>query len=158
MASTMRSTPFTTLRYPHGLPGTRSWRRYSYTGDVALLHSCDIDLMPPPDGPYERAEVNRKTKIYLASSLLVVFTPVGMNNVFLSQGERGAPRETSDDWVEANRAFADSASLRERTCHTGRRFMERQCGIPAIGSSPLASFSSVINRPGASPRVDAVAC
>jgi glycosyltransferase involved in cell wall biosynthesis len=110
---------------------------------VALFQSSDIGLMPLPDGPYERAKENYKTKIYLASGLPVVASPVGMNNSFLTHGERGMLAATSDDWVAAISAFAKSASLREQNGLAGRNFMVQKYGIPVIANSMLAFFQSL---------------
>lgn len=134
------------------------WLPFSHAGEVALFHSSDIGLMPLPDGPYELAKENYKTKIYLASGLPVVASPVGMNNVFLSHGERGMLAATSDDWVEAIRAFAKCASLREQSGRTGRKFIVRKYGIPVIGSQLLAFFKSILETRAARPRINAVAC
>lgn len=134
------------------------WLPFSHAGEVALFHSSDIGLMPLPDGPYERAKENYKTKIYLVSGLPVVASAVGMNNAFVSHGERGMLASTSDGWIEAIRAFAESASLREQSGRAGREFIVQKYGIPIIGSSLLTLFKSVLNRPAPSPQINAVAC
>lgn len=134
------------------------WLPFSHAGEVALFHSSDIGLMPLPDGPYERAKENYKTKIYLASGLPVVASPIGMNNVFLSHGERGMLAATVDEWVEAIRAFAESASLREQSGRAGRDFMERRYGIPVIGKTLLSFFQSMVGEPAPAPLNHAVAC
>jgi glycosyltransferase involved in cell wall biosynthesis len=119
------------------------WLPFSHADEVALFQSSDIGLMPLPDGPYERAKENYKTKIYLASGLPVVASPVGMNNSFLTHGERGMLAATSDDWVAAISAFAKSASLREQNGLAGRNFMVQKYGIPVIANSMLAFFQSL---------------
>jgi glycosyltransferase involved in cell wall biosynthesis len=134
------------------------WLPFSHAGEVALFQSSDIGLMPLPDGPYERAKENYKTKIYLASGLPVVASPVGMNNVFVYHGERGMLASTSDGWIEAIRTFAESASLREQSGRAGREFMVRKYGIPVIGSTLLSFFKSILNKPASSPQINAVAC
>lgn len=134
------------------------WLPFSHAGEVSLFQSSDIGLMPLPDGPYERAKENYKTKIYLASGLPVVASPVGMNKAFLSHGERGMLAPTSDDWVAAILGFAESASLREQSGLAGREFIVRNYGIPVIGSRLLAFFKSVGEPRSATPQIDAVAC
>jgi glycosyltransferase involved in cell wall biosynthesis len=114
------------------------WLPFSHGGEVALFQASDIGLMPLPDGPYERAKENYKTKIYLASGLPVVASPVGMNNVFLSHGERGMLAATSDDWVASILALAGDCPLRERMGRAGREFISRKYSIPVIGRQLLA--------------------
>ncbi len=123
------------------------WMPFSHAGEVALFQSSDIGLMPLPDGPYERAKENYKTKIYLASGLPVVASPVGMNNAFLSHGERGMLAATSDDWVEAIIAFAQDQQLRERSGAAGRAFAAAKHSIPAIGHQLLCLFKSLLHEP-----------
>ncbi len=123
------------------------WLPFSHAGEVALFHSSDIGLMPLLDGPYERAKENYKTKTYLASGLPVVASPVGMNNAFLSHGERGMMATTGDDWVEAIAAFARDRRLRERSGVAGRAFAVAKYSIPVIGHQLLGLFQSVVQEP-----------
>jgi glycosyltransferase involved in cell wall biosynthesis len=133
------------------------WLPFSHAGELQLFRDSDIGLMPLPDGPYERAKENYKTKIYLASGLPVVASPVGMNNSFLSHGERGMLATTGDDWVDAISAFAKSASLREQTGRAGRDFITQKYAIPVIGNSLLVFFRSILASRAGAPRVNAVA-
>lgn len=48
--------------------------------------------------------------------------------------------------------------LREQAGRGGLEVMERRCPILVIGSSLLTLLNSVINRSGASPQLDDVAC
>jgi glycosyltransferase involved in cell wall biosynthesis len=125
------------------------WLPFSHDEEVRLFHSSDIGLMPLPDGPYERAKENYKTKIYLASGLPVVASPVGMNNVFLTHGERGMLAATSDDWLGAIAAFAKDRLLRERSGITGRGFAVAKYSIPAIGHQLLRLFNTLLQEPAA---------
>jgi len=123
------------------------WLPFSHAGEVALFHSSDIGLMPLPDGPYERAKENYKTKIYLASGLPIVASPVGMNNVFLAHGERGMLAATADEWVGAIAAFAKDRHLRERSGAAGRAFAVAKHSIPATGHRLLRLFTSLLHEP-----------
>ena len=112
--------------------------------------------MPLPDGPYERAKENYKTKIYLASGLPVVASPVGMNNAFLSHGERGMLAATNDEWGDAIRAFAESAALREQSGRAGRDFVVRKYAIPVIGHQLFNFFNSILHKRAVTPQINAV--
>ena len=114
------------------------WVPFSHAGEVALFQSSDIGLMPLPDGPYEQAKENYKTKIYLASGLPVVASPVGMNNFFLSHGQRGMLAVTSDDWVKSISSLAGDPSLRARMGRAGREFIARSYSIPVVGQQLLS--------------------
>lgn len=116
------------------------WLPFSHAAEVQLFQSSDIGLMPLPDEPYERAKENYKTKIYLASGLPVVASPVGMNKVFISNGERGLFAKTPQDWVTAIAAFVADASLRERCGSQGRQFVYERYRIEVIGGKLLEFF------------------
>ena len=132
------------------------WLPFSHADELALFQSSDIGLMPLPDGPYERAKENYKTKIYLASGLPVVASPVGMNNAFLSHGERGMLAATNDEWGDAIRAFAESAALREQSGRAGRDFVVRKYAIPVIGHQLFNFFNSLLHKRAVTPQINAV--
>lgn len=123
------------------------WLPFSHASELALFHSSDIGLMPLPDGPYERAKENYKTKIYLASGLPVVASPVGMNNAFILHGERGMLAATRDDWVGAIATFAKDRRQRERCGVAGRAFAVTKYSIPVTGHQLLGLFNSVVQEP-----------
>jgi glycosyltransferase involved in cell wall biosynthesis len=119
------------------------WLPFSHAGERRLFHDSDIGLMPLPDGPYERAKENYKTKIYLASALPVVASPVGMNTDFIIDGERGLLARTSHDWVERITAFAASPALREHCGSRGRQFVRDRYRVEAVGDKLLDLFRTV---------------
>jgi glycosyltransferase involved in cell wall biosynthesis len=133
------------------------WLPFSHAGEVQLFQSSDIGLMPLPDGPYERAKENYKTKIYLASGLPVVASSVGMNKTFIVHGQRGLLATTDQDWVDGIRAFAHSESMREEHGQAGREFMVSNYGIPVIGNKLLGLFKSVAEKPASRSQADALA-
>lgn len=121
------------------------WLPFSHAGELQLFQDSDIGLMPLPDGPYERAKENYKTKIYLASGLPIVASPVGINNTFIVHGERGMLAATDAEWVEGIRAYAASESLRMQHGRTGREFAIGMHAIPVVGSQLLSLFASMID-------------
>jgi hypothetical protein len=129
------------------------WLPFSHTGEAAIFHG----LLPLRDERYERAKENHKTEICLDSGLPVVASPVGMNNSFLSHGERGMLARTHDDWGDAISALAKSATLRDQSACVGREFIARKYGIPVIGNSLLAFFRSRLESRVTSPPLNAVA-
>ncbi len=121
------------------------WVPFSHSAEVKLLQSSDIGLMPLPDGPYERAKENYKTKIYLASGLPVVASPVGMNREFIKPGIRGALANTHDDWVQSIVAFVKDPALRLLSGRNGRAFVEGHFGIPIVGAALISLFHLLLN-------------
>jgi glycosyltransferase involved in cell wall biosynthesis len=124
------------------------WRAFSHEAEASLFRSSDIGVMPLPDGPYERAKENYKTKIYLASGLPVVASPVGMNNAFILPEDRGLFAANSDEWIQAITRLANDHLLRERIGRSGRQFIVERYSVPIVGGKlnqlmqSLASKSS----------------
>jgi hypothetical protein len=129
---------------------------FSHAGELHLFHDSDIGLMPLPDGPYERAKENYKTKIYLASGLPVVASPVEMNRTFIVHGQRWLLAATDEGRVDGIRAFAHSQSMREEHAKAGRAFIVHKCGIPVIGKTLLGLFKSVSGKPALRSQADAL--
>lgn len=127
------------------------WLPFSHAGEVALFQASDIGLMPLPDRPYERAKENYKTKIYLASGLPVVASPVGMNNTFITDGERGLLAANSEDWLAAIIKFSTDPIIRIRCGSAGRRFALDNHAISVAGQRLLGFFDSVRSEPSITP-------
>jgi glycosyltransferase involved in cell wall biosynthesis len=122
---------------------TDRWVPFSHAGEVELFQSSDIGLMPLPDGPYERAKENYKTKIYMASGLPVVASPVGMNTKFIAHGERGMLAATPDEWIEAILQFADSPTLRQQSGRAARQFMLKHYSTSFVAERLAQFFRSL---------------
>ena len=126
------------------------WLPFSHADEVALFQSSDIGLMPLPDGPYERAKENYKTKIYLASGLPVVASPVGMNNLFISPEVRGLFAANAEEWIRSITRLANDRPLRERSGRSGRQFIVQKYSIPVVGGKLdqlMRSLASMGSRP-----------
>jgi glycosyltransferase involved in cell wall biosynthesis len=124
------------------------WLPFSHAGELQLFRDSDIGLMPLPDGPYERAKENYKTKIYLASGLPVVASPVGMNNGFIAHSERGLLAATDDDWVKSIMGFANDKAMRVRSGRNGRALIEARHSIPIVGSRVLSLIRTLLEPRG----------
>jgi glycosyltransferase involved in cell wall biosynthesis len=122
------------------------WQPFSHAGERRLFHESDIGLMPLPDGPYERAKENYKTKIYLASALPVIASPVGINTDFIAEGERGLLARSSQDWIDQIVTYATNPALREGCGSRGRRFVCDRYRVEVIGGRLLDFFHSVAVR------------
>lgn len=106
----------------HGTPfEARPWQEQT---EVAQLQGFDIGIMPLPDAPWERGKCGYKLIQYMACSLPVVASPVGVNTAIVRPGENGWLADTPEQWAEAIRRLADDGGLRHRMGAAGRRQVE----------------------------------
>lgn len=92
--------------------------------EVALLRQLDIGIMPLPDAPWERGKCGYKLIQYMACSLPVVASPVGVNRDIVRAGENGYLATTPRGWVDALAALVQDPARRAAMGANGRRQVE----------------------------------
>jgi len=97
---------------------------WSPATEADLLAECDAGIAPLPDTPFTRGKCGFKVLQYMASSLPVITSPVGVNADYVVDGESGFHAESSDQWVEAARRLLDDVDLRRRMGAVGRHRVE----------------------------------
>ena len=109
------------------LPGMRvekkSWRLADEAGDVAGM---DIGLAPGKDTPWTRGKCGLKILQYLAASLPVVCSPVGVHEEMVRDGINGYLADSIADWESAiTRMAALSPEKRAQMGRAGRKLFEQ---------------------------------
>lgn len=107
----VQSTPFE----------AREWHEHT---EVAQLHEFDIGIMPLPDEPWERGKCGYKLIQYMASTLPVVASPVGVNTRIVQHGNNGLLADSPAQWAEAITRLVDNGGLRRQMGQAGRRQVE----------------------------------
>jgi glycosyltransferase involved in cell wall biosynthesis len=133
-------------RTPYRLssPGIKTvWIPYSPHDEMDHIRSADIGLMPLKDGPYQRAKGNYKTKVYMASGLPLVCSPVGMNIEFISDGETGLFASSAEEWEEKLGSLIGDRALRERLGCAARRSVDERYSMERLGPKMVEAFASV---------------
>lgn len=92
--------------------------------EVVLLRQLDIGIMPLPDAPWERGKCGYKLIQYMACSLPVVASPVGVNRDIVRHGENGYLATTPREWFDALSALALDPVRRTTMGAQGRRQVE----------------------------------
>jgi len=100
---------------------TRPW---SEASEVADLESCDVGIMPLHNGLWERGKCGLKTIQYMACSLPVVVSPVGVNEELVEDGINGFFARDTAAWSRALIALRDDRPLGEAMGKAGRRKVE----------------------------------
>ncbi|CAJ0681138.1 hypothetical protein R82526_01084 [Ralstonia mannitolilytica] len=107
------------------LPGVEieaiPWRE---TTEVKYIGECDIGIMPLLDSPWERGKCGYKLIQYMACSLPVVASDVGVNSQIVIQGKSGYLARSPADWVAALEALLDDETLRRNMGQVGRKRVE----------------------------------
>ncbi|MEC5214268.1 glycosyltransferase involved in cell wall biosynthesis [Polaromonas sp. CG_9.5] len=101
--------------------------------EVASIASFDIGIMPLLDASFERGKCGYKLIQYMACSLPVVASPVGVNRQIVEHGVNGFLAETPEDWEKALRTLLTDADLRQRMGQAGRKKVEQHYCIQATG-------------------------
>jgi glycosyltransferase involved in cell wall biosynthesis len=96
---------------------TLPWNEENERSALAVM---DIGLMPLPDTPWTRGKCAYKALQYMAAGVPVVADDVGVTADVIGHDRGGLVARTPDDWVEALRVLAGSASLRARLGAVGR--------------------------------------
>lgn len=128
---------------------SEEWTPFSPANETRSLLMADIALMPIVDGAYERAKENYKVKMYLASGLPVVCSPVGINMQFVQSGELGFFAGNSAEWTAQIAMLLNNEALRKHVGINGRRKILKKYALPVIGRQLLDLFENLLHRKAA---------
>jgi glycosyltransferase involved in cell wall biosynthesis len=109
-------------------------------GEAARLGASHVGIMPLPDDPFTRGKGGFKALLYMAVGRPAVLSPVGVNTEIVEHGTNGMLARTTDEWVAALDALAESSSLRERIARAGRSTVEKRFSAQA----GAAAFAGVV--------------
>lgn len=88
-------------------------------GEVEAIRKMDVGIMPLPDDQWERGKCAYKLIQYMACSLPVVASPVGMNQEVVRHGENGFLARTDEEWIQPLKTLIQDAGLRKRMGEKG---------------------------------------
>lgn len=124
------------------LPGVpvevRPWNESTEADEVATF---DVGIMPLADGPWEQGKCGFKLLQYMAAGLPAIASPVGANNVIVRHGVTGMLATTSEEWIRAFTALAESKDLRARMGLAGRAVVEREYSTAIVAPRLLEALT-----------------
>jgi glycosyltransferase involved in cell wall biosynthesis len=94
--------------------------------EVDEMRRFDVGIMPLPDEPWARGKCGFKLIQYMACSLPVVASPVGVNAEIVQDGVNGSLATTTAEWVQALQALRADLGMRQRMGVAGRRRVEER--------------------------------
>ena len=125
-----------------------AWNEATEADEIA---AADVGIGWVPDDPWSRGKCGLKLLQYQAAGLPVVANPVGVQAVFVRDGETGFRANTPDEWVNAVRMLAADAALRKRLGAAGRRQVEERYSVEAGGrmwNEAVAGFAKESRKVG----------
>ena len=99
---------------------------WSETDEVTSIASFDIGIMPLLDRSFERGKCGYKLIQYMACSLPVIASPVGVNKEIVEHGVNGFLAETHEQWERYLRILLDNETLRRQMGRLGRQKVEER--------------------------------
>lgn len=113
IAPALRAVPSVKLQVvggavPSELSGIAA-ESFAWTEDseVERIADFDVGIMPLTDTPWERGKCAYKLLQVMAAGKPVIASPVGANRQVVQHGVNGFLAETTEEWAEALRKFAD---------------------------------------------------
>lgn len=119
------------------------WREDS---EIVEVQRMDIGIMPLPDEAWARGKSGYKLVQYMACSLPVVASPVGVNAEIVIEGETGFLVRTLAEWRSALAGLIDDALLRRRMGEKGRARAEARYSLRYCAPQMVALFRTAVRR------------
>jgi glycosyltransferase involved in cell wall biosynthesis len=114
---------------------------WSAETEASVIGRSHVGIMPLPDDEYTRGKGGYKALLYMAAGRPVVLSPVGVNTEIVEHGTNGMLARSTDEWVGALDALADSRVLRNRLARAGRLTVENRYSA----KSGADAFAVVVN-------------
>jgi len=112
------------------LPGVRkevlSWTEETEVKDV---NSFDVGIMPLPNSPFEEGKCGYKLIQYMACSLPVVASPVGVNKQIVEDGVTGFLASNDDEWFSTLDELRNNIVKRTTMGEASRRRLEEKYSL-----------------------------
>lgn len=119
------------------------WSEVSEVESIAAGH---IGVMPLSDSPWERGKCGYKLIQYMACSLPVVASPVGINCKLVQSGVNGFLANSHEDWISGLEQLLTKPQLGKRMGLAGRSEVEQNYCIQVTGPRLAELFIKVAER------------
>jgi glycosyltransferase involved in cell wall biosynthesis len=106
---------------------------WSEKSEVQAIIECDIGVMPLADSPWELGKCGYKLIQYMACSLPVVASPIGVNKKIVRDGINGFLARSPEDWVTSMERLLLNEGLRQSFGRAGRQCVEAEYCVQEVG-------------------------
>jgi glycosyltransferase involved in cell wall biosynthesis len=106
---------------------------WSEATEVSAISECCMGIMPLLDSAWERGKCGYKLIQYMACSLPVVASDVGVNAEIIQDGVNGFLAQSSEKWTDYMLRLLNDPSLRHQMGQLGRQRVENHYCIQKTG-------------------------
>jgi glycosyltransferase involved in cell wall biosynthesis len=111
--------------------------------EAEAVRQMDVGLMPLPNDEWTRGKCSFKMLQYMATSIPVVVSPVGMNTEILSMGTVGFAAVNEVDWYDALDYLYKDRVLANKCGATGRLIAEQHFSRTVVSSNIARIFKEL---------------
>ncbi|MEE6443588.1 MULTISPECIES: glycosyltransferase family 4 protein [Pseudomonas] len=104
---------------------------WSEESEARLIQQMDVGIMPLNDGPWEKGKCGYKLIQYMACSVPVVASPVGVNVEIVTTSCSGLLAGDNDEWQHALSQLLGNREERARLGSNGRATVETRYSLQA---------------------------
>lgn len=109
-----------------GLGNGVSYIPWTEETEVSSILNFDIGIMPLQDSVWEKGKCAYKLIQYMACSLPVIASPIGMNKEVVKNDINGLLAENEKEWLNSIGKLVENAQLRSDYGLNGRELVERK--------------------------------
>ncbi|QTA85991.1 glycosyltransferase family 4 protein [Desulfonema magnum] len=126
--------------YKEDIVEIRPWTEETEVRDI---QEFDVGIMPLPDTPWTRGKCGYKLIQYMACSLPVIASPVGINREIVEHGINGFLASDTTSWVEALKILKKNHKLRKQMGKAGCVKVEKAYCIQVTAPRLLSLIRSI---------------
>lgn len=119
---------------------------WSEAGEVGMIQSFDLGIMPLPDSPWERGKCGYKLIQYMACGKPVVASPVGVNQKIVEHGINGFLAGNEEEWINYLLRLIEDPLLRIEMGRKGRAKVEVEFSVELAAPRLLSFICAATNR------------
>jgi glycosyltransferase involved in cell wall biosynthesis len=129
---------------PVAMPGVRVENLpWTLASEVELFSTCDIGVYPLPDDDWTRGKCGFKAIQFMACSVPVIASPVGVNREIVTHRADGLLAGAPAEWASSLRELLENAALRDELGAAGRQTIERGYSLEANAPKLVSVFQQV---------------
>ncbi len=119
------------------------FEKWTSDGEPRAVHGMDVGLMPLANEEWAKGKCAAKMLVYMAASLPVVVSPVGVNADVLAQGDVGFAATGDDQWLRALTKLYEDRPSATAMGERGRALVERAYSVTVSAAALADIFNSV---------------
>lgn len=119
---------------------------WNETTEVMHIQKMDIGIMPLTDGPWEKGKCGYKLIQYMACSIPVIASPVGVNVDIVNNSNSGYLAGSTNEWIKSIDALASSSEQRYILGASGRRSVETTYSVQVQATKLFNLFKGIAKR------------